>query len=809
MQDYVDLKLIAPKSIEARAYQVTLADNAVKASTMIVLPTGLGKTVIALLAIAKRLENGGRVIFLAPTKPLVEQHAEFLRLHLLADTAIFTGEIAPEQRSEQWKKNHQAIVSTPQVIENDLKAARITLDDVRLIVFDEAHRAVGNYAYRYIASKYVEQAADPLILGMTASPGGTAEKIKQVSESLFIDNIEIRTESDPDVYPYTHQKNVEVRRFELPPQMEAVRRLLKEAASKRVRQLIKMRVVLNEWVSTSELIKIQNKVAGDKHFRAMSLVAEVIKLRHAIGLIETQGVVPTRKYFERLKRQSESKKGSKAARNLVADDRVKTAMQLASRLDEAHPKLGALRDVIREQLAYKPDSRIIVFTNYRDTAEIVKKTLNALRDVRAEKFVGQAKRDGLKGLSQKEQVQLVSDFVNGTFNVIVATSVAEEGLDIPATDIVVFYEPIPSEIRSIQREGRTGRRRAGRVVVLITKGTRDEAYSSSSARKKRMMSAEIKRLSTTHSLTAARIESGSETRADAIGLEDDGSTPAQARLETSCSFHPTENSPKTTKNEGHLNAHKWPVDQNILERQRTLLDFNGREKRPRQHRICVVADLRESRSGVLEELEALGALVERQTLPVADYIISDRVGVERKTDNDFIASVTERDLFSQIQQLATNYERPLIIVEGLDLYAPRRVHPKAVRGMLAAITVDLGVPTLCSRDASETAKLLFALAEREQTGKKRTPAVHGKKIHKTLREQQEYVLCAIPSIGLVTARALLERFSSLEALFQASTPELTKVQGVGPQTAGIIRKLATAYYETADRLPSNSNGTST
>jgi ERCC4-related helicase/ERCC4-type nuclease len=809
MQEYVDLKLIAPKSIEARAYQVILAESAVKASTMIVLPTGLGKTVIALLAIAKRLENGGRVIFLAPTKPLVEQHAEFLRSHLLADTTIFTGEIPPEQRSEQWKKKHQAIVSTPQVIENDVKAGRITLDDVKLIVFDEAHRAVGNYAYRYIASKYVEQAIDPLILGMTASPGGTVEKIKQVSESLFIEKIEIRTESDPDVYPYTHQKNIEVRRFELPPQMEAIRRLLKEAASKKVRQLIQMRVVLNEWVSTSELIKIQNKVASDKHFRAMTLVAEVIKLRHAIGLIETQGVVPTRKYFERLKKEAESKKGSKAARNLVANDRVKSAMQLASRLDEAHPKLGALRDVAKEQLAYKPDSRIIVFTNYRDTAEIVKKTLNTLQGVRAEKFVGQAKKDGLKGLSQKEQVQLISDFVNGTFNVIVATSVAEEGLDIPATDMVVFYEPIPSEIRSIQREGRTGRRRAGRVVVLITKGTRDEAYSSSSTRKKRMMSAEIKRLSATQSSAAALVESRSAARADPVLLAGVGATPEQARLETKCSFHPTESSPKTAKMKAYSNGSRGTVDRNILERQRTLLDFNGQERMASQNRIHVVADLRESKSGVLEELEALGALVERETLPVADYVISDRVAVERKTDSDFVASMTERDLFSQIQQLAINYERPLIIVEGLDLYTQRGVHPKSVRGMLAAITIDLGVPTLCSRDACDTARLLFALAEREQTSRKRTPAVHGKKVKKTLREQQEYVICAIPSIGLVTARSLLGRFGSLEALFQASTPELTKVPGIGPRTAAIIHKLATAYYETADRQPSNSKWTDT
>ncbi|HYA33593.1 MAG TPA: DEAD/DEAH box helicase family protein, partial [Candidatus Bathyarchaeia archaeon] len=275
MPDYVDHKLIVRNSVEARAYQLALAESAARASTMIVLPTGLGKTIVALLVIAKCLEKDGRVLFLAPTKPLVEQHAAFLRAHLLAETTVFTGEIPPDKRTDLWKQKQQAIVSTPQVIENDLKKARINLADVKLIIFDEAHRAVGNYAYRYVASTYVEQAPDPLILGMTASPGGTIEKIHEVSESLFIDNIEIRTETDPDVCPYTHEKYVEMHRLSLPSPMSTIQQHLKQAARQRLRQLIKLKVVFSEWVSTSELIKIQHKVALDRNYRAMSLVAEV------------------------------------------------------------------------------------------------------------------------------------------------------------------------------------------------------------------------------------------------------------------------------------------------------------------------------------------------------------------------------------------------------------------------------------------------------------------------------------------------------------------------------------------------------
>ena len=810
MRDYVDHKLIVPDSVEARAYQLALAESAARASTMIVLPTGLGKTIVALLVIAKRLENDGRVLFLAPTKPLVEQHAAFLRSHLLAETTIFTGEIPPDKRSELWKQKQQAIVSTPQVIENDLKKARIDLSDVKLIIFDEAHRAVGNYAYRFIASTYVEQAPDPLILGMTASPGGTIEKIHEVSESLFIDNIEIRTESDPDVYPYTHEKNVETRKLSLPAQMETIQRDLKQAAAQRLRQLMKLKVVFSEWVSTSELIKIQHKVAADRNYRAMSLVAEVIKLRHAIGLIETQGIVPTRKYFERLNREAQSKKGSKAARSLVADDHVKAAMTLSNRLDEMHPKLGALKDVVAQQLARKPDSRIIVFTNYRDTAEVVKNTLNTMQDIRAEKFVGQAKRDGQKGLSQREQVQLVTEFVSGTYNVIVATSVAEEGLDIPATDMVVFYEPIPSAIRSIQREGRTGRRRAGRVVVLVTKGTRDETYSFSSTRKKRVMSAEMKRMSAKHAPVAEFVQIDAENRRGRLAgrtLSDaDNPAPTDARLETQCSFH-AENDVRGTENQGGdpgtSNRTAGAISE---EEQKTLLDFDSHDKKVGTSAIRIVADQREARSGVIKELQALGAIVDCRALPVADYVMSDRVAVERKTDRDFTASLTGRDLLGQIQELATNYERPLIVIEGPDLFTQTDMHPNAIRGALAAITVDLGVPIICCRDAAETARQLFVIAEREQLDKKRTPKVHGKKILKTFQDQQEYVIAAIPSVGPATARSLLEHFGSVETIFRAQTQELTKVRGVGKQTAQTIRKLASAYYETDSVIPGSDDG---
>jgi ERCC4-related helicase len=93
-----------------------------------------------------------------------------------------------------------------------------------------------------------------------------------------------------------------------------------------------------------------------------------------------------------------------------------------------------------------------------------------------ERFVGQTDRDGDAGLSQTEQTEILDRFRKREFNILVASQVAEEGLNIPAVDMVVFYEPIPSAVRAIQRRGRTGRNEVGKVVMLVTEDSRDEAF---------------------------------------------------------------------------------------------------------------------------------------------------------------------------------------------------------------------------------------------------------------------------------------------------------------------------------------------
>ena len=497
---YVTHELLHRGAVEERAYQVNIARACLERSTLLVLPTGMGKTVIAVMVIAETLRRrGGRILFLAPTKPLVEQHASSMREMLIVERiALFTGEAtSPEERELLWREN-KIIVSTPQVIRNDLRAERFTLDDVSLIVFDEAHRAVGDYAYVDVAGAYKE-VPGRLVLGMTASPGSSAEEILEVCSNLGITAVEIRTEYDADVVPYTHDLEIQQIPIDAPDVSKEIRSLLETVFDEQVERLKKIGFLAGKpKPSLKDLLAAGNEarkrldsgVKDGRLYGAMTAHAIAMKANHAIELAETQGLGSLRSYFEKM----EADARSKADVQFLKHAKVQEAIKLARETDVEHPKLAKTAWVVREQFMRKVDSKIIVFAHYRETADRVTKDLERIPGVRPVRFVGQASRGEDIGLSQKEQVDILEKFRSGEINVIVATSIGEEGLDIPQVDLVVFYEPVPSEIRTIQRRGRTGRGAPGRVVMLVTKDTRDEAYFYSARRKERKMHLELDRL---------------------------------------------------------------------------------------------------------------------------------------------------------------------------------------------------------------------------------------------------------------------------------------------------------------------------
>lgn len=747
---YINHPILKPDTVEQRLYQLSLAGEALKKSTLVVLPTGLGKTVVALLVMVARLPKG-KVMILSPTKPLVEQHAAFFRNTLNIppeEVVLFTGGTPPGKRALMWEKA-KVIVSTPQVIENDLLAKKVSLEDVSCIIFDEAHRATGDYSYVYIGEKYALQGKEPLVLGITASPGSDPSKIQEVCAALHIHAIEIRTDSDPDVRPYVFEKDIDWRYVTIPVEIKALRQLMDKVLADRLNKLYDLGLIpSSKRLSKREMLDLQARLQSklrsfpdQKLYQGISLLAEIFKVSHAIEIAETQGVSALEKYFERLTNEALSKSGSKAAKRLMDDLNMRQAVHHLAGCDGNNPKLGIVKELVEKQVAAAPQSRVIVFTNYRDTAELVTSALKEVHGVKPVRFVGQASKYKDVGLTQKQQVEILQKFREGEYNTLIATSVAEEGLDIPATDLVVFFEPIPSEIRSIQRKGRTGRKHAGRVVILMAKGSKDEAYHWSSNRRERSMQNTMKNMN-------FEIEATAEEKT------------------------PTET-------------------------QKNLLDFPSKtEPELKKGKIKVFVDQREIRSHVARSLEKLGMDIELKTLEVGDYVVSDRVGIERKTVDDFLSTLMDgRDLFGQISDLRRTFDRPLLIIEGEGLYTARQIHANSIRGVLSSIAVDFGVPIIFSRDEEDTAALIAIIAKREQTDGKKDISLHGKKTSLTLKEQQEYVISSLPEIGPAVARNLLLHFGSVEQVMSASREELMEVGLVGPKTADRIREVVSGAYK--------------
>ena len=486
------------ENIEPRAYQLSILETAKKHNTLVVLPTGMGKTLVALMLSQHRLSlyPESKIVLLAPTRPLVEQHYNYFKKYAdYEGMHLFTGKIAPKKRADIWQRA-RIIFSTPQCIENDLKHGLIGINDVSLVVEDEAHRCLKNYSYVYVAQEYLKHAKNARLLGLTASPGSDASVINHIAKNLGISAVEIRTRESLDVKPYLQKLDQEIIRVDLTDEMKSIRSMTMELYKRKVEEL-KNRQLLFAPPTKTNLILLQKKLqknlaAGNIHFnvlRGISVCAQAIKLQHLLELVETQGVEIAHNYMKDLFEQARQGK-SKAVKQLVNSKEINDAYSLLIQMHEKnieHPKFQELRNIMLREIKNKPTTRAIVFSQYRDTVEKISNSIERL-GIKSKIFIGQAKRR-MQGLTQIEQQAIIREFKMGKINVLVATSIGEEGLDLPEVDLVIFYEPIPSAIRKIQRQGRTARLKPGRLVILIARNTRDESYYWAAYHKEKKMHA--------------------------------------------------------------------------------------------------------------------------------------------------------------------------------------------------------------------------------------------------------------------------------------------------------------------------------
>ncbi|MFW9784747.1 MAG: ERCC4 domain-containing protein, partial [Candidatus Heimdallarchaeota archaeon] len=478
-------------------------------------------------------------------------------------------------------------------------------------------------------------------------------------------------------------------------------------------------------------------------FNAKKLQANAIRISHMVELLETQGINALKDYIDKNIEKIKSNTANKSLKELFADKDFKHVKDLTYDIQAkgiVHPKLEKLKELLTSQLQESDESRILVFSHFRDSVNNIVRFFEKDKIIRAHKFVGQAHRSSDKGLTQKTQIELLEKFREGTYNTLVGTSVAEEGLDIAECDLVVFYDVVPSAIRSIQRRGRTGRKKEGKVYVLMAVGTRDEGYYWAEKVKEKNMRASLRQIQTTENSTKK----------------------GQSNL-----LNFIRNSNNNTK---------------------TNQKVNGADQ------FEIVCDNRETASAVARNLSLMGVNLKLEQLSVADYIISKRVGIERKSAQDFSDSIKDGRLFKELKGLTETYERAILILEE-DPFENSSLNENALYGAISSIILNLGVTIYRTKDAKETAMFLYQLAKKEQSEGKSELKLRFDKAPIEMSRLLEFMIAGIPGVNALRAKNLLEEFKTLQNIFSADIPDLTKVEKIGKKIAQEIFKVSRYKYK--------------
>ncbi|KAJ5156949.1 ATP-dependent DNA helicase mph1 [Penicillium canariense] len=494
-----------------RDYQFNIAQKGLFHNVLVALPTGLGKTFIAATVMLNwfRWTKDAQMVFVAPTKPLVSQQVSAC-LDIAgiprSQTTMLTGGAAPGIRAEEWQAK-RVFFMTPQTLINDLKTGIADPKRIVLLVVDEAHRATGGYAYVEVVKFLRRYNQSFRVLALTATPGSTVESVQAVIDGLDISRVEIRTENSIDIREYVHARDIEIETFENSDEMIFCMDLL----STTLRPLVGQLRTLNAYwgndpmsLTAFGLTKARQQWMGSDAGRnanfglkgkVNAIFTVLASLAHAIDLLKYHGIVPFYRHILHFKSNTDGQKGGKWQKQVVQDESFK---KLLSHLDPwtknpefiGHPKLEYLKSVILNHFMDagegketadsngRPATRVMIFVHFRDSAEEVTRVLQRYAPmIRPHVFVGQSSAKGSEGMDQKTQLQIIEKFKGGTYNTIVATSIGEEGLDIGEVDLIVCYDSSASPIRMLQRMGRTGRKRAGRITLLLMKGKEEDNYT--------------------------------------------------------------------------------------------------------------------------------------------------------------------------------------------------------------------------------------------------------------------------------------------------------------------------------------------
>lgn len=843
--------------VEARAYQIRSLRSALTSSSLMVMPTGFGKTAVEWMMMAEYLKHdNGKILLIAPTTGLVEQQQRMAREMInLDDEKIsrYTGETAPAKRPQIWTES-KIIMATSQVIRNDAQSGAINLSDVSLLIVDEAHHATGKHAYAQVGDLYLESNPDAIVLAATASPGSNEKNILEVAKRLGIERLDVSRREEPLLEPYSVELDNTPIRVDLPDELTTLIYPLQEHQNEEVKRLQRLGFLAPTQHLTSKIIDAAQKNASiaiqrrdPRGYDAARRISDLRRMHLLIDLLKTQGMKSASSYLQRA--EEDGRSGDRGTNRFVSLGPVHNFRIAARDLPELHPKVEEIYSLVTQQLESKPKSKILIFTEFRDTVENLVGNLSSIENASVDKFIGQSSRGKRKGMNQKQQLEQLRRFRSGEINVLVATSVGEEGLDVPSADLVLLYEPVPSAIRAIQRRGRTARQSDGTVKTLIAKNTRDEFVHSAAKIREERMYVLLDRIqkrgrlprrppATNDVLNNFKVKYSENEIIDAaefLQIEID-------RLVTELPFKSPEiNSKKEEKEQLKSNSEiklepidRRPRNQTGLDsffQKKELKNIDAIEQRKKESSSIsaaqseinsmmqsinqkIILDHRESSSTLAAYLRSMGFKVEFQHLECGDIKITEEVLIERKTSRDLLNSITDGRLLKQCHNLINNCQYPLLLIELGEVGSA--VHPNAVLGAMAHITLDIGIPVMMTKNTLESAHFLSISAKRkydifEELKKSANEILDERDIKSKLEsakkeieimisddsyqspllerwkiealENKVELIYKITGLELETSRIILSHFGSIAAFMTASKKQLTEINDIDDITA--------------------------
>ncbi len=428
-----------------------------ESNSALVADTSAGKTAIAILIITAL---HARTLFLVPTRILTKQHQELLEkiTGQTYEAQVYTG----ITRNRDWNNTkHRIIFATAHILLNDFKKGKVNLNNFNLIILDEFQKARGNFPYVNIAR--LAHQANLKLLGLSASPGSTLTAIEKIKKSCYIKNVR---RIDIPTPPKTESLVI----AEMNEPLKTIDNLFQSLIKQNAINLNQLgfSIDVDRIITAKELKILETMIANhkgeDNYYKAISAYAQYRKLHHSFTAIMSEGYYTFLDYARRLKDEDKTQ----AAQVIYSHRNFQQIIFLATEAP-IHPKVAKLLEVVESLI--NMNKGIIIFVYERTTGKYLKEVLNSqLPNIQAETIFGGKGSDKTK--THQHTLKL---FTTGKLNVLIATSVIEEGLSTPAVNAVIQYSMPPTEIARIQRGGRAGRFENGIVIYIALKHFLDEA----------------------------------------------------------------------------------------------------------------------------------------------------------------------------------------------------------------------------------------------------------------------------------------------------------------------------------------------